>query len=349
VEDLAAFIERYDERPVLKSVVSELASLLDGDGGMSYRVSPLVSSWNVDFLFAARLPRSMLDRFSNFFERVPGRWAWFDPLRPEPSQRNRPIPFSSLTTWDEFDRSEVAAQIFGPSGLGRHEQFRVLVCDGPLLLAWVGVFTRKPIEPRDHLLFRRLVVPLRRRLTLERQLGLHSVYALAANAALDALPSAAFIVRADGGIEHANDVGRKLLAEERLDVAARMRHVAHGPGSARTSEDPSMVVTRLFAPGMPSYFVVVLREPVDDLEKRLAGLGARWQLTPKQRRVLREVVRGETNKGVAERLGLAESTIEYHVTALLRKARVDGRAALVAAFWSGRRPPGRAAVGIAPR
>lgn len=195
VDELAAAIARYDDRPVLPSVVRELAPLLDGEGSIACRFTPLASGWDFEFMHTAGLRRAAVDRLEGFFRRAPRRWAWFDPLLPEPRQRNRPIAFSSLTTWEEFDQSAIAQQVFTPSGMGRHEQFRILVCDGPLLLAWVGVFTRNTVAAREHAMMRRLIAPLRRRLTLERQLGLRSVYALATHAALDALPRAVSVRR----------------------------------------------------------------------------------------------------------------------------------------------------------
>ena len=60
----------------------------------------------------------------------------------------------------------------------------------------------------------------------------------------------------------------------------------------------------------------------------------RWKLTSRQVEVLVVVAGGAQNKVIAERLGLAENTIELHVTRLLAKAGVENRASLVAAFWT---------------
>lgn len=42
------------------------------------------------------------------------------------------------------------------------------------------------------------------------------------------------------------------------------------------------------------------------------------------------IAAGETNKEIAAGLGLAESTVKWHVTQLLRRFEVPNRAALVA-------------------
>ncbi|UJR83622.1 response regulator transcription factor [Sandaracinus amylolyticus] len=60
-----------------------------------------------------------------------------------------------------------------------------------------------------------------------------------------------------------------------------------------------------------------------------------WALTPMQARVLEQVVRGASNKDVMAELGCAKSTVEAHVTALLRKSGCANRAELIACFWWG--------------
>jgi len=70
-------------------------------------------------------------------------------------------------------------------------------------------------------------------------------------------------------------------------------------------------------------------------ERRLTELRDDWGLTPRQCEVLRLISRGSSNREISSALGLAERTVEIHVTDLLRKSGLDGRARLIAAFWSG--------------
>ncbi|MSP60111.1 MAG: response regulator transcription factor [Myxococcales bacterium] len=63
-------------------------------------------------------------------------------------------------------------------------------------------------------------------------------------------------------------------------------------------------------------------------------LATRWRLTRRQIAVLDLVVRGFANQAIAQALGCAENTVEAHVTALLAKAAVQNRAALVARFYT---------------
>jgi DNA-binding CsgD family transcriptional regulator len=57
-------------------------------------------------------------------------------------------------------------------------------------------------------------------------------------------------------------------------------------------------------------------------------------LSTRQSQVLRELIAGCANKDIASRLGCAESTVELHVTALLRKLGVQSRAQLISKYWT---------------
>ncbi|HET7741187.1 MAG TPA: helix-turn-helix transcriptional regulator [Mycobacterium sp.] len=67
---------------------------------------------------------------------------------------------------------------------------------------------------------------------------------------------------------------------------------------------------------------------------RLDAAARRWNLTPKQVEVLGLLAHGLSNRSIAAALGCAGSTVELHVTALLRKTHCRGRAALVARYWT---------------
>lgn len=66
----------------------------------------------------------------------------------------------------------------------------------------------------------------------------------------------------------------------------------------------------------------------------LAGgmLDGERRLTPRERDVLRQLLRGLAEKEVAHELGLASRTLHHHVTALYRKLGVQSRAELMALF-----------------
>jgi len=53
------------------------------------------------------------------------------------------------------------------------------------------------------------------------------------------------------------------------------------------------------------------------------------RLTPRERQVLERVIAGDTNKGVARRLGISEKTVELHRSQVMEKMQAESLAALV--------------------
>ena len=148
--------------------------------------------------------------------------------------------------------------------------------------------------------------------------------ALAAlGAALEAIPSPAFVMRNPGSVLHANSQGRSLLSSERDRVMAMLRTAPQQPSSARFAIESA-----------PDHQLVVLHDLERDAQARLGGVARRWGLTPRQSAVLELVAQGESNRAVATRLGCSEKTVELHVSALLAKTRCQSRAHLVASFWT---------------
>jgi DNA-binding NarL/FixJ family response regulator len=76
----------------------------------------------------------------------------------------------------------------------------------------------------------------------------------------------------------------------------------------------------------------------DALRVRARVLATRWGLTKRQTEVLELLAHGSGNKDIAALLGCAEVTVEFHVTALLKKAGAVGRAGMIARFWSEKVP-----------
>jgi len=56
------------------------------------------------------------------------------------------------------------------------------------------------------------------------------------------------------------------------------------------------------------------------------------RLTSSEERVLRILLRGETNKEIAQRLGCTAKNVEFHVSNILRKTRQPTRVRLIAAL-----------------
>jgi DNA-binding NarL/FixJ family response regulator len=71
------------------------------------------------------------------------------------------------------------------------------------------------------------------------------------------------------------------------------------------------------------------------LKRRIDAASARWKLSTRQRQVLELLALGESNKVIAQTLGVAEVTVEAHVTSLLRKSGADSRTSLAVRIWAG--------------
>jgi DNA-binding NarL/FixJ family response regulator len=59
-------------------------------------------------------------------------------------------------------------------------------------------------------------------------------------------------------------------------------------------------------------------------------------LTERQREIVRLACEGFSNRGIAEKLGLAEGTVKCHLHAIFEKLDVRSRSALVARFGTSR-------------
>ncbi|MBX3270549.1 MAG: response regulator [Sandaracinaceae bacterium] len=81
---------------------------------------------------------------------------------------------------------------------------------------------------------------------------------------------------------------------------------------------------------------VALRSRRDGVAGRVAIARERWQLTERQAQTLDRLLRGDSNKQIANALGCAVRTAELHVTAILAKSGHPTRTALLAALWSAR-------------
>jgi DNA-binding NarL/FixJ family response regulator len=150
---------------------------------------------------------------------------------------------------------------------------------------------------------------------------------LALDTALNAIDAPAIIVDLDGEVLHANTNAQALLERDRPGVARALMGAIAGGQTDRTWE-----LTPLRRTDKPSGFLAILRAgrretPVAEL---LQAATRRWQLTVRQSQVLDLLVHGFTNALIAETLGIGESTVEFHVSAIFDKAGVDSRALLLA-------------------
>ncbi|NVB78921.1 MAG: helix-turn-helix transcriptional regulator [Kofleriaceae bacterium] len=268
----------------------------------------------------------LFERFSEFFETAPPRYAWYDATRPEPEQRNVALDALDLMRPEELQESKIYKDVLRPTGLHRSRQPRILLCEGASLLAWFGAF-HVGQGAREVLGRLKLVAPqLARRLRVERQLERAPRTFAALGACLAQLGSPAFVVGANGAVIETNAAGRAVLDSSpatRRDIGEAIR--------GRPTRVP-VQVTRLAESGANAMWLVVVHEHSieDRIAAAVADAGDRWELTRRQRAVLAGVVRGLANVTIAAELKVSVRAVEQHVTHILDRAGVDSRAALVA-------------------
>ncbi len=135
--------------------------------------------------------------------------------------------------------------------------------------------------------------------------------------ALDALPSPALVTGRNGQVVCANVNARVVLGEGGL--------VARWPVS---DDDPVGSSSRwevipIQGAGPDAWLLLIL-------SSRQAQPPRHWSLTDRQTEVVNLIVRGLTNTGIAETLGIRLGTVEFHISAIFDKVGVYSRAALIA-------------------
>lgn len=315
-----------DDPTSMSVFVPELRKLLDCDGSIAYGMVPDGDRARVDFVEIHGLQVSAAVWASFVEERSPAH-GLFDSLRPDASQRNRVMLRREL---GDISSTPSYAVMWTRYGLTTLDQIRVLVCDGPTMLGFVGGYRdgRRPFTERERRRLRALVPALRKRLSLERAVRAARYPSAALDVLLEALDAPAFLVTSWSAVRAANAAGRVLLEHDRAEATRAIRDSA-----VRTI--PGIESTTVVARGTPEHRLVVFTAGFADPAPRVARATARWGLTRRQAEVLREIAHGRSNRTIAVALGCMEGTIELHVSAILAKAQAESRGELVARVWSG--------------
>ena len=162
-----------DGEPFLDGVLRELRERLELEVAVSYRPARRAQGWELELMHQHGLarPQQLITNFSRFLEHAPPRFAWYNAVSPEAAQRNVVLnPFDFMSR-PHFEASAMAREVFLPAKLAHLDQVRVLVCEGPSLLAWFGGFLERRPGLREARALRRLVGPLRKRLAFERTMA----------------------------------------------------------------------------------------------------------------------------------------------------------------------------------
>ncbi|HZL21324.1 MAG TPA: helix-turn-helix transcriptional regulator [Polyangia bacterium] len=265
-----------------------------------------------------------VDIFRRYVAELPPSETFFplgNPHLVQVEQRNRVVSMAQLSRQQPL--SGPFRALFRALGIEGHDQLRVLICDGPRQLAWVGATREEPFTARQVTLLRRLVKPLRDRLILERRLAAPGLLAAALDAALEALPTAAFVLGPRRTIEMANWAGLALLTRDRRAVLESIRESQLGSPDAG-----AFSITRLEGAGWPPHLLAIQKQS-NGVAERVMLAQKRWGLSARQARVLELVAAGLSNKEIGRLLVCSEPTVENHMSELFRRSGARSRAGLV--------------------
>jgi DNA-binding CsgD family transcriptional regulator len=315
----------------LDTFASEIRALLELDAFAAHRLSPADEGWEVDFLVwsGAGTTEQARASWERGLELRSDKPVVYDPVSPEPAQRNRVVrprklfgpsePFAVHSLLEDFDLVDT-------------DEVRVLVCEDANILAWVGGWRAERFGRRERVMLEAILPALRQRLVMERDVGNARLHLESLKVTLEALDGAAFIVRPCGTPVVANEAGRGLLERDGRELIEEMAAAVAGRTPRGRRRYRCMPIT---CEGMPERHLVMVGPASTAGRRRCRELGRRWELTSREQQVLELVVRGLSNKTIATELEIRLRTVELHVTNLLAKSGCDGRTALTAIFWSG--------------
>jgi DNA-binding CsgD family transcriptional regulator len=328
VRDLTELLNNVslDGPPALEAYIGEIRAVLETDVALAYGVLDagdhlelrfMRGSGNVDFA------RGQLE-FSAWLRGFPDKtgWAAYNPLRPEREQQNR--VYAARRTKHLRRPFPVARALHPRFGLDAHDFMRALICDGPALLAWVGVFQRGTIAAWQRASLKALIVPLRRRLIVERRLDRFGTTQAALEVLLEATASAAFILDERGAIEPGNGLARFALRTGRKATLESLRSALRDGGAGYT-------ITPLGARGVQRSYLAIAHAPGRPLHRaKAAAAQSRFRLSERQVEVLELLLQGTTGASIASALGIAPNTLDKHMSALFERVGVENRYALIA-------------------
>lgn len=250
-------------------------------------------------------------------------WAGYNAVKPEPAQRDRVLDRDEIANLTGGRSLAAEQSLYARLGLAGEETTRILVCEGPSTLAWLGFVQPAKATPRQRALLERVAPAFRKRLQFERFVTEAALASRAMVAALEELNGAAWVLGADGRVAHANAAGRARFDEDTTATRASLAACVVGV------PEPRFKVTPLRRGDGPVGHIVVELPDRTTASHGVAFAARRFGLTPAQTRVLERVARGISNATIAAELSVAERTVEAHVTAILVKAQVSSRAALI--------------------
>jgi len=309
--------------PALSWIVAALREILDADKAGACAYAPRGAGLCLEVAYTDRTPTGLMPAADAFLADKTVGWTSFNPMRPEPKQRNVALTISEVKHLTGVKTAPVLTDIYARFGLLADDNLRVLICEGPSLLAWIGMFQGAAFEPRQKRILSHLIAPIRRRLSVERLLQEAPSTRVLLDAVLEALPAPVFVFDADGVLLETNTAGAGWLASDRAGRREVLRQALRGraaPGQFQVTEvKVGAAVTR--------YLVVFKGDESSAHAWRTAA--AAWGFSARERQVFALLARGLTNRAIAADLAISERTVEVHLTSMFEKAQVETRAELV--------------------
>jgi DNA-binding CsgD family transcriptional regulator len=168
---------------------------------------------------------------------------------------------------------------------------------------------------------------------------------LSANVVLNAIPGPALMLSRNGEILRANASAQRALTSDphvfdrSLSIVFGLIEPARGStvsGDASATE-PSWRIVPLQGASNGIGFLAILQPPLPipipmparAVPETVRAASCRWKLTQRQGEVLELAGRGLTNELIADTLGIAKGTVEFHLRAIFDKAGVSNRATLI--------------------
>lgn len=313
---------------ILPALAGDVRALVDAEKAVLYRPVAHEDQLAIEFVHWSgyhdnTIPARQLAEFVGASDSP--RFASYDASSPERSQRNRVRQFEPPQLQDPRRMAPIAAKLYPSLCLYEQYTMRILICDGPRLLGWVGAFRGERFRPEESARLQRLMRPLQRRLRWERRLAQERLSKATALVAMELLPAPAFVLDVVGRVCMANSAGASWLRNDRATLRTILRETA-------LHESRGIEVWPICEPGLPRYRLAVCWSEAST--ERVQRARTRWDLTPRQAEILEHVVRGLSNKEIASALHRSVKTVEVHLGATMAKAGVDSRTLLVSRFYS---------------
>lgn len=318
---------RVDGDGAFGATLERVRTFLELDNLLLWCPQERTKGWGVERIEATGF--SSASHFSalllEYLQRAPYRFWFFDPIYPESDQRDRVVDTIELVGTNTYRSAGIVREVIEAFGLTERRELRALVCDGRNLLGWIGALHNGPIHPEQRMRLGALLPALQLRLLADRALRTRAHTVAAADASLDRIRPAAYVVGANGEILAANRSGRARLDSDRAAATQELDALLRG----QSSEYSDRIALR--GSGVPPALLIVTPDrAVSYVEESVMRASQEWGLTARQCDVLRMVVRGHSTAAIAQQLGVGERAIELHVTVLLERARATSRTALVA-------------------